>query len=219
MGMESLSVTTMWKRTGAALAVACFCLPAIGSGRVSAQASASDDPVENVGVPNPCDFATSGGFVLLDSGSKASFGAHGGCKNGEFWGHVNYVDHATGLHVSSTEVTGYVQPFDDANPRVRDICGIAVTNRDAGPVYFRVRLVDNGEPGTLDQFGIRLSSGYDVSPRLLSTGGRGGGDVQLHDPNASTLAPDLVPSLAEMCHGLRAPGQSGGGGDDDIIID
>lgn len=37
-------------------------------------------------VPYPCDFATSGGLVFADSGKKANFGAHGGCKNGEFWG-------------------------------------------------------------------------------------------------------------------------------------
>lgn len=199
---------TMWKRAGTVAFVAAgLCLPVVSGTRVSAQ-----EPVEDAAVPNPCDFSTSGGFIALDSGKKASFGAHGGCKNAEFWGHVNYVDHETGLHVSSLEVTGYVQPFDVPNPRVRDICGIAATNRDDAPVYFRVRLIDNGEPGTLDQFGIRLSSGYHVSTRLLSTNGRGGGDVQLHDPNASTIAPAVIPSLGDMCHGLAAPGASGGGG-------
>jgi hypothetical protein len=165
-------------------------------------------------VPTPCDFATSGGFIALDSGKKASFGAHGGCKNAEFWGHVNYVDHETGLHVSSLEVTGYVQPLANPNPNVRDICGIAATNRDSAPVYFRVRLIDNGEPGTLDQFGIRLSNGYHVSTRLLSAQGKGGGDVQVHLPNNSTIAPDVIPTLAEMCYGLAAPGAPGGGGGD-----
>jgi hypothetical protein len=184
----------------------------VGSGRLAAHGAVAS---ENVAVPNPCDFATSGGFVLLDSGTKASFGAHGGCKNGEFWGNVNYIDHATGLHVTSLEVTGYVQPFDVPNPNVRDICGIATTNRDAGPVFFRVRVIDNGEPGTADQFGIRLSSGYDVSTRGVLS--QGHGDVQLHEPNASTTAPADPPSFADMCHGVRAPGASGGGGDD--IID
>src|SRR2546428_5423482 len=50
-------------------------------------------PVSAHFVPAPCDFITSGGFVFKDDGSRANFGAHGGCKHGAFWGHVNYVDH------------------------------------------------------------------------------------------------------------------------------
>lgn len=40
-------------------------------------------------VPAPCDFVTAGGFVFKDDGDMANFGAHGGCKNGAFWGNVN----------------------------------------------------------------------------------------------------------------------------------
>src|SRR4030095_3413533 len=58
-------------------------------------------------VPSPCDFVTSGGFVVTDSMTMANFGAHGGCKKGAFWGHVNYVDHAGDYHVDSTRITGY----------------------------------------------------------------------------------------------------------------
>ena len=50
-------------------------------------------PVSAHVVPAPCDFITSGGFVFKDDGARANFGAHGGCKNGDWWGHVNYVDH------------------------------------------------------------------------------------------------------------------------------
>jgi hypothetical protein len=78
-----------------------------------------------------------------DPGAAANFGAHGGCKNGAFWGHVNYVDHGfleTPYHVSSTEITGYLE----IAPNVRDICGIAQTNADEDPVYFRVRVVGDG---------------------------------------------------------------------------
>jgi hypothetical protein len=199
-----------WQRAATiALVGALTMIPSMGSGM------AAQEPVDDLvadAVPSPCDFATGGGFVVLDGSKKANFGAHGGCKNGDFWGHVNYVDHAVGLHVSSLEVTGYVQPFGAAS-NVRDVCGIARTNLDEDPVYFRVRLIDNGEPGTLDQFGIRLSNGYHVSPRYLSAGGKGGGDVQLHLPNPSTIPPLVEPTLAEMCHGVAAPGGSGGGGD------
>src|SRR6266516_1520975 len=82
-------------------------------------------------VPAPCDFITGGGFIFTDAGGRANFGAHGGCKHGAFWGHVNYVDHGgyngvAPYHVDSTEITGYL--FDPAFPNARDICGYARTN-------------------------------------------------------------------------------------------
>lgn len=156
-------------------------------------------------VPSPCDFVTSGGFVLKDSGKKATFGAHGGCKHGEFWGHLNFVDHETGYSVESLEITGYASSAA-TGPTTRDICGSATTNGAEGqPVYFRVRLVDNGEPGLADQFGIRLSNNYWIPTRLLNRGQKGGGDVQLHEPNPSTTGPDPSPDEATMCNGVAAP--------------
>lgn len=154
-------------------------------------------------VPVPCDFITSGGFVFTDLGDKANFGAHGGCKNGHFWGHVNYVDHGPGMHVDSIEITGYL--IDPAIPNARDICGIARVEQGVETVSFRVRLVDNGEPGTSDEFGIRLSNGYHVSTRLLGGGGPGGGNVQIHDPNPSTVGPTPAPAEWEMCGTLTPP--------------
>src|SRR5258707_1199424 len=96
---------------------------------------------EVASVPSPCDFVTSGGFVLTDGGKEANFGAHGGCKHDEFWGHLNYVDHTTGYHVDSVEITGYLTPVAGSN--IRDVCGIATTNaaEPVQPVFFRVRLV------------------------------------------------------------------------------
>ena len=158
-------------------------------------------------VPIPCDFITSAGFVFTDAGIMANFGAHGGCKNGAFWGHVNYVDHGgfagqVPYHVDSTEITGYL--WDPAFPNARDICGWARSN--AGETLrFRVRLEDNGEPGTNDRFGIRLSNGYLVTARLLNNGEGGGGNVQLHMPNPSTTAPFPPPDEATMCDDLATP--------------
>lgn len=166
-------------------------------------------------VPAPCDFITSGGFVVNDGLKKVSFGAHGGCKNGEFWGQINVVDHATGYHINSDEITGFVAPFGVLTP-TRDICGWATTNGSADQerVRFRVRLTDNGEPGSLDQFGIVLGEGvaapYLVTPRLLSDKKPGGGNVQLHKPNPSTVAPSPLPS--NLCGGLAFDGGNGGGG-------
>jgi hypothetical protein len=154
-------------------------------------------------VPVPCDFVTSGGFVLTPAGAMANFGAHGGCKKGAFWGHVNYVDHGIGLHVDSTEITGYLTPAPLSN--VRDICGEARTNMpEPQPVRFRVRLIDNADP-TKDEFGIRLSNGYVVPTSPLGGGGPGGGTVQLHEPNPSTTGPTVPPSEFAMCGILAAP--------------
>jgi hypothetical protein len=151
-----------------------------------------------VTVPSPCDFVTSGGFVLNDNGKKVTFGAHGGCKHGDFWGQLNLVDHDTGLSVNSLEIRGYLS--SPASPNIREICGTATTNQGGNqPVEFRVRLVDNGEPGVADQFGIQLASGYHVSTRLLNNGQNGGGNVQLHEPNPSTTGPDPAPDLGTMC--------------------
>src|SRR5437867_10319699 len=158
-------------------------------------------PVSAHVVPAPCDFITSGGFVFKDDGARANFGAHGGCKNEGWWGHVNYVDHdavpyagtSSPYHVDSTQITGYM--FDPAFPLARDICGFARTN--AGEtVRFRVRLVDYGEGSKAckkDEFGIRLSNGYLVTTRPLANDGNGGGNVQLHKPNPSTTSPCAAP--------------------------
>ena len=154
-------------------------------------------------VPDPCDFATSGGFVVGPTGRKANFGVHGGCKNGAFWGHLNFVDHANGYHVNSVEVTAYLAPEGVTSP-VRDVCGIAQTNNPADPefVYFRARLIDNGEPGSGDQFALKLSTSpaYEVPLSFLGAA-RPGGNVQLHSPNPSTV---VLPTVDEgtACGGL-----------------
>jgi hypothetical protein len=185
----------------AALAAALVPLAAVAVTPAVAQQFSSGGAV----VPSPCDFTTSGGFVLTDLGKEANFGAHGGCKSDGFWGHLNFVDHTTGYHVDSIAITGYLTPLQGSN--VRDVCGMATTNNpsDPQPVLFRVRLIDNGEPGVADQFGIRLSTGYSVTTRLLNAGMRGGGNVQLHAPNPSTVGPNPSPTEQTMCGGVPEP--------------
>jgi hypothetical protein len=187
----------------AALAAVLVPLAAVAVSSVVAKADCSGGCPATV--PTPCDFTTSGGFVLTDAGREANFGAHGGCKSDGFWGHLNYVDHATGYHVDSLDVTGYLTPAQGSN--IRDICGTATTNNpaDPQPVHFRVRLVDNGEPGNADQFGISLDTGYVVSTRLLNNGLHGGGNVQLHGPNPSTAGPNPAPDETTMCGNVVAP--------------
>ena len=160
-------------------------------------------------VPAPCDFITGGGWIIGDSGQFINFGAHGGCKNGQFWGHVNVLDHSTNPpgHLRSTSITGYL--FDPAFPNARDICGTGVVsvNGSTFDVTFRVRMEDNGEPGGSDRFGVVLSNGYDQSTRELGPPGPtgGGGNIQLHKENKSTKGPSPAPTEAQMCGTLPTP--------------
>lgn len=153
-------------------------------------------------VPSPCDFVTSGGFVLRDDGGKVTFGAHGGCKSGAFKGSMTVSDHVLDYHVDLDLMTGYLTPV--AGSVVREICGLARTSLGE-VVGFRLRLDDNDEPGISDQFGIVLTNGYHVPVRLLGDGGPGGGNVQLHKPNRTNIGPAAPGTEAQMCFGLPTP--------------
>lgn len=160
-------------------------------------------------VPAPCDFITGGGWVLTDSLAFFNFGAHGGCKNRQFWGHVNALDHGTTPpgHLRSTEITGYL--MDPEFPNARDICGIGEVSVNGArfTARFRVRMEDNGEPGGSDRFGLRLDNGYHLSTRELGPPGPtgGGGNIKLHKENKSTKGPSPAPSEFEMCGTLPPP--------------
>src|SRR6266568_7167686 len=186
-----------------------FVSPLLGAGLLVALLLLKSTPVAIAHiVPSPCDFTTGGGFVITDSGNHANFGLVGGCKNGGFFGHVNFVDHDTagifaGLHVSSDTIDGYFEPAAGSN--VRDICGTADTNNPAFPtVKFRARTEDNGEPGIgVDKFGLKLTatsgplsgaSGVVITTRPLA-----GGNIQLHKPNPSTTGPSTPPDEITAC--------------------
>jgi hypothetical protein len=161
----------------------------------------------------PCDFLTGGGFIEPGSvgtypAGKANFGVGGGCKHGSpTWGHLEYQDHGLimdgrHLNVHWTEITAYMMEADGGDPPpdpqtrqprgTRLICGTARTNH-YGDVDFMVRATDNGEPGTDDEFDIRLAQGGVIvysteagGPHKLGGGDGGGGNIQLHKPNPST---------------------------------
>jgi hypothetical protein len=180
-------------------------------------------------VPTPCDFTTGGGFIFIapgtaesplpENGQQANFGLVGGCKNGGFFGHVNYVDHNNGVHISSDTVTAYFNPCSGCSPpaanNARDICGTADVTINGSPVGtygFRVRTIDAEQqsfPPPKDKFGIHVmdSAGNTVylvpvrclasdSPtgdvRTCSAVNPGGGDIELHKPNPSTTGPYLT---------------------------
>jgi len=149
-----------------------------------------------------CDFLTGGGFIVnptTSNGAKANFGVGGGCKNGAAtWGHLEYIDHGSGLNVHGTSITAYIEVASGYDSRgkpigVRGICGKARTNL-YGDVDFLVRARDAGEPGDMDEFDIRLaqnglivySTEFSGFPHKLNNGTGGGGNIQLHEPNPST---------------------------------
>ena len=116
------------------------------------------------------DFVTGGGWILTTSGAKANFAVAGGMKNGSFWGHLEYIDHGTGMKVKGTGVTGYTNTGQTS----REITGTADVNGDSE--MYTVDVSDNGEPGKgVDTFSMTLSpSGYTASGTLA------GGNIQLH---------------------------------------
>jgi hypothetical protein len=131
------------------------------------------------GVPPPseedCGKVTGGGWIVTSTGAKGTFGMSGGIRRGEFWGHLNYIDHGTNLKVQSTAVTNFQMDAGDPNGR---IITYAVTINGA-PGTATLRVVDRGEPGRNDIFDLRLSTGYRAGGDL--GGGRsGGGNIQLH---------------------------------------
>lgn len=119
----------------------------------------------------PDDFITGGGFITgTPSGARGNFGVKGGADDGEFFGHLNYIDHSDGMHVKATSITGYMA----INSVTRQIMGTAEID-GMGGFMFTVVVADNGEPGRDDTFSISLSTGYNANGVLE------GGNIQLHD--------------------------------------
>lgn len=148
---------------------------------------------------SPNDFLTGGGFII-PFGAHANFAIGGACKKGGdghgLWGHLEYIDHSSGLNVHWLTITAYVSDVFLGDPNARVICGTVRTNGAGGvptSVDFVVRAADHGEPGSAqaggsDQFDIALESGgtivyatappgSGVPPHTLQ-----GGNIQLHKP-------------------------------------
>jgi hypothetical protein len=137
--------------------------------------------------PSTCDFLTGGGWIASGS-DHANFAVEGGCKHGTGWGQLNYIDHATGMHVKGHTfadcATGYqVQSNGPAEGNkkptgCRIISGNAEINGMPGYTY-SVTACDNGGSHGSDSFALSLSNGYSNSGTLQ------GGDVELHHGNQS----------------------------------
>jgi hypothetical protein len=155
----------------------------------------------------PCDFVTMGVVLIKDNGWWSDLGGQAGCRRGEPWGQVSYVDHEFHFHMTSVEITAYL--YDPAVPNARDICGWGVVSDYPGNVRFRIRVQDNGSPGTNDMVGIVIDPGYAayrVSFRRPVNGGPGGGNVELHQETGPNKAPGFfTPQESQACGGLPPP--------------
>jgi len=143
----------------------------------SAHADITCQPAPSPPSPPPgcpgTDFVTGGGWITgTPSGARANFGVGGGTKQGQWWGHLTYIDHGPNLKVKGTGVTAYTI----TNATTRHIEGTAEVNGQDGFTY-QVDVADNGEPGRNDTFTLALSNGYSATGTPL-----GGGNIQLHTP-------------------------------------
>ena len=116
--------------------------------------------------PQDKDFVTGGGWF---GQPRKNFAVAGGIKNGNFWGHLLYIDHGTGMKVKGTGVTAYTVTGTTS----RHIEGTCEINGQPGGNY-AVDVDDQGEPGTADRFALALN-GTPVARGVLE-----GGNIQLH---------------------------------------
>ena len=116
--------------------------------------------------PQDKDFVTGGGWF---GHPRQNFAVAGGIKNGNFWGHLLYIDHGTGMKVKGTGVTAYTVTGATAR-RIEGTCEI--DGRPGGKYVADVD--DQGEPGTADRFALALN-GTRVAGGVLE-----GGNIQLH---------------------------------------
>ena len=87
-------------------------------------------------------------------------------------GHFNYLNHVTGLHVNGP-VTGMSKNLDGSIT----FCGVCGPATKPANCAFTVTVLDNGEPGTNDKFGL-VVTGDLTENRSFRTISRG--NIQFH---------------------------------------
>ena len=127
----------------------------------------------NQPTPTAKDFMTGGGFITTNN-AKDNFGFVAGLKPGQTTpsGQLNYVDHGTGMHVKSSDITQY-----SGNGNCRTFSGPASVDDQSG-YTFTVTACDNRDSGSGGStFSLTLSpptNGYTASGPLS------GGNIELH---------------------------------------
>jgi hypothetical protein len=115
---------------------------------------------------NGQDFVTGGGWIMTNSGSRATFAVAGGPGG---WGHFEYIDHGTGLKIKGTGVTWY--GLGSNGPTSRQIDGTAQWSGGGGA--YSVDVADNGEPG-------HYTDVFQIKAPTAERANLGGGNIQLH---------------------------------------
>ena len=131
--------------------------------------SAHSDINCGISQPIPKDFMTGGGYIIVNGG-RDNFGFVAGLKPGKTTvsGQLNYIDHSSGAHVKSIDVTSY-----SGSGVCRTFSGPGTVNGQS--VTFTANACDNAEPGRgSDTFSIQLSNGYSASGVLA------GGNIKFH---------------------------------------
>ena len=132
------------------------------------------------GTPSyPSIKVTGGGQIPVPdpvSTGRATFGFNAQPdKSGGAKGNFNYVNHVTGLHVNG-EVTSIqvIALNPDGSPKTIRFSGTC-----GGTCSFSVTVEDHGEPGTIDEFGIRVTdAGGPTEVRSLRV--ISNGNIQFH---------------------------------------
>lgn len=118
---------------------------------------------------------TEGGWIVANNDDRSSFGGNGKVPSGasEVQGQEEYQDHgpADPRNVKSIELTATTCSDDLKNAT---IFGRATID-GSGDYVFRIDVIDNGEPGTDDSYGIIMSDGYASGQQQLQ-----GGNVKIH---------------------------------------
>ena len=111
------------------------------------------------------------GWFVASNGDQASFGGNANAESAAVAkGEQEYQDHgpASDLNFHSTRTGSLVCSGNRAQ-----IYGLGTVD-NIHPVWYRIDLTDDGEPGTTDTYRIRLSSGYDSGEHKLL-----GGNIQV----------------------------------------
>jgi N-acetylmuramoyl-L-alanine amidase len=120
-------------------------------------------------VVNTAGKTTAGGWIeLADKKGTCGFVSEYVAGDPAPQGNVTYQDHDTGMTVHSVELVAMGIIGNQAW-----IFGTCTIEGEAGHT-FRIDVVDNGEPGSTDEFHIILDTGYGIGGTL------GGGNVTIH---------------------------------------
>jgi hypothetical protein len=122
---------------------------------------------------------TGGGQIPVpdpNSTGRATFGFNAQPdKSGGAKGNFNYVNHVTGLHVNGPVTSIQVIAINTGgSPKT-----VLFSGTWEGGSFF-VTVQDNGEPGTIDEFGITVTTAAGVLAEVRSQRVISNGNIQFH---------------------------------------